>query len=484
MNSNPMSGPAKGAADTVAFAGKDRPKGHKALPAEDDQGRTFGAAVVEAGKKSAGKAKGLATGIKADAENIAAGGPAVRPEGLQKGERPSLSRPIELPVLRKSMPGEAAAKTDDNSAQVTAVQAGGEDLPVDAKTADMPENQPATKEQVLQEARPIEAAGAETDNPTPAQRAEKLTVEAAVTRPSAAEQAAGAMAVQASPARQHNGRSGEAANQANTNTALASNAGTPERDVQPHVAPRDASARGEQNAGHTGNGKPGPDIFGFAAERQASKFSGTAMPQPAADASPTPSPSTVTVVEARQFVGLSVTQSSAASVVNAIASEGQWGSALRGTESVSATTLNATQNTVNTLKIQLKPAELGAVDATLKLSGGRLVVELNAQTLEAYRHLSDSQQHILKSLKGQGYAVEQISVQHTVQDRGVTQQSSQSAGLGTGDSANQSGQNSSADNGGGSRPGRQEEHAHGDRPAGHEAADDDPHRVVSDAVYL
>lgn len=478
MNSNPMSGPAKGASDTVAIAGRDRAKDQKAANA-DDEGRTFGAVVDEAGKKISSKAEGPAAGGRANAASEATGGPVVRPDGLSRSDGHSLPRQLEPPVLRTTMPAEAGEKAKDNAVPARPGQPTDEENPVEAKS------EPAPK--TLQEA----------DIPVPAKTAEKTNAQAPSVQQSAAERAMGVVAAQTMPVRQNNARGVEPAKPANANMAPFPDTGPAARETQQparetqqpagetHQPARDTGTRTQQDAGIGAGGKSGPDIFAFAADRNASKSLGASMPQPTADQAPTPSPGTVTVVAARQFPGLSVTQSSAASVINAMTGDGRWSQMLRGAEAVSATTLNTTQNTMNTLKIQLNPAELGTVDATLKLSGGRLVVELNAQTLEAYRHLSDSQQHILKAMKGQGYAVEQISVQHTVQDRGIVQQFSQSAGQGAGDSATQSGQNNSAENGSGSRPGRQDDGSHGgERPLGHEGPEDDPGRAVSDAVYL
>ncbi len=81
--------------------------------------------------------------------------------------------------------------------------------------------------------------------------------------------------------------------------------------------------------------------------------------------------------------------------------------------------------TLHTLKLQLNPVSLGSITAVLKLSGEDLSVEIKVQTAEAYRQISDDNQSILKALRGQGFGVEQISVQHVVGNDRASGQSAQ-----------------------------------------------------------
>ncbi|WP_412051146.1 flagellar hook-length control protein FliK [Hoeflea sp. Naph1] len=67
---------------------------------------------------------------------------------------------------------------------------------------------------------------------------------------------------------------------------------------------------------------------------------------------------------------------------------------------------------LHTLKLQLNPLSLGSVTAVLKLSGEELSVDIKVETIEAYRQLTDDNKAILKSLRSQGYGVEQITIQH------------------------------------------------------------------------
>lgn len=84
---------------------------------------------------------------------------------------------------------------------------------------------------------------------------------------------------------------------------------------------------------------------------------------------------------------------------------------------------------VNALKIQLHPADLGVVTATLRLSGDRLVINLKVETAAAYRQLSADNRVIADKLKGHGYVVESIAVQHVAADRAAVPQSQQHAGF-------------------------------------------------------
>lgn len=82
----------------------------------------------------------------------------------------------------------------------------------------------------------------------------------------------------------------------------------------------------------------------------------------------------------------------------------------------------AQPKTLNTLKIQLNPAELGVVTATMKLNGDNLQVQLRVENIEAYRLLSEDSSSIVKALKGQGFGIDQINLTLATSDRGSNQQ--------------------------------------------------------------
>ncbi len=105
-----------------------------------------------------------------------------------------------------------------------------------------------------------------------------------------------------------------------------------------------------------------------------------------------------------------------ATVANAIASRPDWTQALSTTATGAPGGLSPGAG-AKAMTIQLNPANLGTVTATLTVSGDRLVIDLQVQTAEAYRQLSTGNDGILDKLKGHGYAVEAITVQHVVADR-------------------------------------------------------------------
>ncbi|WP_421578756.1 flagellar hook-length control protein FliK [Shinella sp. M31] len=125
---------------------------------------------------------------------------------------------------------------------------------------------------------------------------------------------------------------------------------------------------------------------------------------------------TVTVLDSRRYIGLAPT-SNASAVTTAIAQDPNWAASLSSTGGLSHSEAAATGKVVNTLKIQMKPIDLGTVTATLRLHGDALVVSLQVETGEAYRQLSDDQDAIVKALRGQGFAVDQVSVQLSSIDR-------------------------------------------------------------------
>lgn len=141
------------------------------------------------------------------------------------------------------------------------------------------------------------------------------------------------------------------------------------------------------------------------------------------DANPIgPKGETVTVVDARRYIGLAQT-GNAAAVTSAITQDPEWTASLSATGGLTHAEAAATGKVVNTLKIQMNPIELGLVTATLRLHGDDLVVSLQVETGEAYRQLRDDQDAIVRALRGQGFSVDQVTVQLAPADRGAgTQQ--------------------------------------------------------------
>ncbi|CAN7206592.1 flagellar hook-length control protein FliK [Pararhizobium sp. LjRoot238] len=119
---------------------------------------------------------------------------------------------------------------------------------------------------------------------------------------------------------------------------------------------------------------------------------------------------TVTVVEARRYLGLAPS-SNASAVTSQIASNPEWANALQPSTTASAPLTEAsTGKVLNTLKIQMHPIDLGAVTATLRLKDDELHVELKVETGDAFRQLSDDQSAMVKALRAQGFAVDQVNV--------------------------------------------------------------------------
>lgn len=105
-----------------------------------------------------------------------------------------------------------------------------------------------------------------------------------------------------------------------------------------------------------------------------------------------------------------------ATVANGMAARADWSAALTAAATGTPGGSPAAAN-VKAMTVQLNPAHLGTVTATLQVSGDRLVIQLQVQTAEAYRQLSTGNDAILDKLKGHGYAVEAITVQHVVAGR-------------------------------------------------------------------
>jgi chemotaxis protein MotD len=118
----------------------------------------------------------------------------------------------------------------------------------------------------------------------------------------------------------------------------------------------------------------------------------------------------VTVLEARRYLGVAMNANSAA-VTSAIAGDGEWAQALQSSASLTQPEASAqAAKTLNTLKIQMHPIELGTVTATLRLKDDELQVDLKVETGEAFRQLRDDQSELVKALRAQGFAVDQVNV--------------------------------------------------------------------------
>ena len=124
-------------------------------------------------------------------------------------------------------------------------------------------------------------------------------------------------------------------------------------------------------------------------------------------------PETITVLDARRFVGSGeVMSANTQAVMSGVTSDGDWAAAMKAASTAAtATPEPRTATPVNTLKIQMTPESIGNVTATLRLHGDQLTVHLQVETGEAFKQLSQDKEGLIQSLKSQGFTVDQVSVQ-------------------------------------------------------------------------
>ncbi len=194
----------------------------------------------------------------------------------------------------------------------------------------------------------------------------------------------------------------------------------------------------------------------------------------------------VEVLESRRFLGAQPLSGNGQMLSRSLADAGgEIFQAQRSAPAQSASVPGQPQagQMVHTLKLQLNPASLGSVTAVLKLTGEELSVDIKVHTAEAYRQLSDDNQAILKSLRAQGYGVEQINIQHVTggpdRSTGQTlQQGQQNAFQGPGSGDAQASGREAGGQGNGGQAGRQGNQGHEQNSY----ASSDTQR--SDGVYL
>ena len=165
---------------------------------------------------------------------------------------------------------------------------------------------------------------------------------------------------------------------------------------------------------------------------------------------------TVTVLEARRYLGLAPT-GNAAAITSQIAANPEWTGTLQSSAAAPAVPGEAqTGKVLNTLKIQMHPIDLGMVTATMRLKGDELHVELKVETGDAFRQLSDDQNEMIKALRAQGFAVDQVNVVFNAPDSSASnsgqqpqagQQGREAAGDGPGQGRGQRNDNGSQQQG-------------------------------------
>jgi len=99
----------------------------------------------------------------------------------------------------------------------------------------------------------------------------------------------------------------------------------------------------------------------------------------------------------------------ASALVDAIASDKGVQQSFSSTPAGSQTN-NSVAVPTHVLKIELHPAELGAVTASLRLSGEQLSIEMKPETHEAYRRLTTDSDAIIKSMRSLGFDVDKVTI--------------------------------------------------------------------------
>jgi chemotaxis protein MotD len=121
---------------------------------------------------------------------------------------------------------------------------------------------------------------------------------------------------------------------------------------------------------------------------------------------------------------------------------------------------------MRSLKIELHPAELGAVTANLKVAGDQLSVELQVDNDDAYRVLSADSDAIVQSLRSLGYDIDHISIQQPQAAPTIVARAEASADAGSTSRDASSFQSGNSGNGGSERSGGQAS-GRGDRNNAH-----------------
>jgi len=145
--------------------------------------------------------------------------------------------------------------------------------------------------------------------------------------------------------------------------------------------------------------------------RPAAKTAQTGASVVSAQIKPSSSAGRMDVVSQQSFpapaqVPLSQT---ASALVEAIASDDGVKQTFSNASLAAQTTASVAVPT-HVLKIELHPSELGAVTASLRLSGGQLSIEMKPETHEAYRRLTADSEAIVKSMRNLGFEVDHVTI--------------------------------------------------------------------------
>jgi len=103
----------------------------------------------------------------------------------------------------------------------------------------------------------------------------------------------------------------------------------------------------------------------------------------------------------------------AAALVTAFAAEASPPQALHEAALAAHAARPAAPVTLQTLKIQLQPAELGLVTARLTVDGEKIAVDLQVETTEARHRMAADSDQIVQALRGMGFDIDRVTVQQS-----------------------------------------------------------------------
>jgi hypothetical protein len=219
----------------------------------------------------------------------------------------------------------------------------------------------------------------------------------------------------------------------------AGSATTPAADAKADMAAKIVQAAAGQGSGNTdagtdgqgGDGQPGKAAQNAAQLSPGAKGDAASAPLPTAQMVPS--------------------SGGAASFAGAL----QQGGALARYAAAAAAALaagtSASALPAQSLSIQLRPVELGAVTAHLKYAGGGLSIDIQVETPEAHRRLSGDSSDIVKSLQSLGFQVDKVTVRQALaQPQSQGQAQGQSQGQSQGQAMAHGGSSGGFASGGGS----------------------------------